>query len=1007
MNVTIAINLQEDYINDHIIESINAIYKSPHKKDGDNIVFVTHKKRYELPAATLTKINSTSAALITGATQHQNTLASHTQNILFEIDDSYTLHELSFEYIRNFYEHNMPCVTIPQNIRDLFMYPSPAKDTTNDNQSFLISCIIPVYNSESYLHEAIDSILAQTIKFEQNIQLILVNDGSTDNSENICQKYTQSYPNNILLLSQPNQGVSAARNVGINAASGKYLAFLDSDDMLDMQYFAVGLELFKKYEQDIDIVAYPFNFFDAREGRTHPLDYCFTKTQLIDVTQPKHHSFIKANAASALIKREAVGSLRFETDMKYAEDGYFITQILRKKHKYAVTSDACYNYRKRHNATSALDLSTHSIGWYDKLFAYCGRLIDQDIATYGHATPYIQHLVMYDIQWYKLPTIPNEILLTLDKDAMLTEIARILKHIDDSIIRAQKFISYWQKIFLLELKHGKSKLAQNGELPAFYIGGVKREGVNPSTWISIVEEYGGTITISGSYCLLNPENIELVAKYNGEIYTCTFHDVMYRSEHFFGEARYKSSVFDLHIPLGSGGTIALYTRVKGYGLFPVRLNYTFTCRMRNKTSAFVIGEQSIIKHNEFNSFDVCLLNFTKLCEHIDSYALHNFQAEEYSEDLGLLKLYQRLYHSMQGRRIWLFLDRPGKADDNAEHLFRYAAHLNDGIEKYFVLEEGSPDYTRMQHFGNVVPFGSSQHKILHLFAEKYISAAFDFSYIFPFGADNRIELFQGLCNAKFIFLQHGITKDDMSQVLNKWVRNAKLFVTTTEDEYQSILSSEYGYTTDQVKLLGFPRFDGLQDKSQKQILFLFTWRKDLAQRDPTSGMVYNSTFKNSHYFKSIHGLLYNQELQQAAKRYGYKLVFRPHPAVYVQLQDFDNASSAITIVPNEESYQELYANASLAITDYSSAIFDFAYLKKPIVYYQFDNNNWDSGYFDYETMGFGEVFSDESDVVQAIIKHMENDCTISEQYLQRIENFFTFGDKDNCKRVYDAIINME
>ena len=92
---------------------------------------------------------------------------------------------------------------------------------------FLISVVIPVYNTEKYLEETILCVINQTINFEKNIQIILVNDGSEDGSEEICKKYSLLYDKNIkYILLECNCGVSAARNIGKNMADGKYITFL-------------------------------------------------------------------------------------------------------------------------------------------------------------------------------------------------------------------------------------------------------------------------------------------------------------------------------------------------------------------------------------------------------------------------------------------------------------------------------------------------------------------------------------------------------------------------------------------------------------------------------------------------------------------------------------------------------------------------------------------------------------------------------------------------------------
>ena len=102
---------------------------------------------------------------------------------------------------------------------------------------FLFSVIMPIYNVGKYLDESITSVINQTIGFEENIQLILINDGSTDKSEKICKKYLEQYPDNIIYQYQENAGVSNARNEGIKYINSKYTIFFDPDDVWDKNAF--------------------------------------------------------------------------------------------------------------------------------------------------------------------------------------------------------------------------------------------------------------------------------------------------------------------------------------------------------------------------------------------------------------------------------------------------------------------------------------------------------------------------------------------------------------------------------------------------------------------------------------------------------------------------------------------------------------------------------------------------------------------------------------------------
>ncbi len=139
-------------------------------------------------------------------------------------------------------------------------------------RQFIISVVIPVYNVERYLAETLDSVIGQSLGFEKNIQIILVNDGSPDNSEEICLKYQNRFPDNIVYVKKENGGVSSARNEGIEYIKGKYVNFLDSDDCWENDAFEQAVKFFDENYDEVDVVGCRKKFFDAMTGY-HKLDY--------------------------------------------------------------------------------------------------------------------------------------------------------------------------------------------------------------------------------------------------------------------------------------------------------------------------------------------------------------------------------------------------------------------------------------------------------------------------------------------------------------------------------------------------------------------------------------------------------------------------------------------------------------------------------------------------------------------------------------------------------------
>jgi CDP-glycerol glycerophosphotransferase (TagB/SpsB family) len=355
------------------------------------------------------------------------------------------------------------------------------------------------------------------------------------------------------------------------------------------------------------------------------------------------------------------------------------------------------------------------------------------------------------------------------------------------------------------------------------------------------------------------------------------------------------------------------------------------------------------------------------------------------------------YPFLRNKHIWFYMDRPEVSDDNGMHLFKYAVDKDPDIKKYFIIKKDTKDFGEMKKIGNVLGFKSIKHRYLGMFVENIVTSQPDNQIIYPFWG--RYPYFAGLLKSNNVFLQHGIIKDDISSWLNKSNMNLAFFLTSAKMEYESIFKYPYHYDDNVVQLLGLPRYDNLENREdKKQIIIMPSWRRDLERKS-------KEYIKESEFFKRFNSLINNEKLMEKAREYGYEIIFRPHPKVYDFIELFDE-NDYVEIDYDRVKYQTLFNNGSVLITDYSSVAFDFAYLYKPVIYYQYGGDyhfDTENSFFDYETMGLGEIAKDEDRLVELLIEYMENDCEIKEKYYNRIKDFYLYTDKNNCKRVHEAI----
>lgn len=207
----------------------------------------------------------------------------------------------------------------------------------------LVSVIIPVYNAEPYLNECLDSVINQSVN---DIEIICINDGSTDKSLDILQQYAEN-DSRIKIFSIENQGVSHARNLGLSKAEGKYVCFIDSDDYVDLDFCK---KLLSKFSDEIDIVFgghVKLNVLGRKVRPWLPQVVCTAKIfdNLMSLT--KHRNVSQKMFRNTIIKQH---NIQFNESLHYMEDALFLVTYLQYCKKARSVQEPLYVVRINSNS---------------------------------------------------------------------------------------------------------------------------------------------------------------------------------------------------------------------------------------------------------------------------------------------------------------------------------------------------------------------------------------------------------------------------------------------------------------------------------------------------------------------------------------------------------------------------------------------------------------------------------------------------------------------------------
>jgi CDP-glycerol glycerophosphotransferase len=348
-------------------------------------------------------------------------------------------------------------------------------------------------------------------------------------------------------------------------------------------------------------------------------------------------------------------------------------------------------------------------------------------------------------------------------------------------------------------------------------------------------------------------------------------------------------------------------------------------------------------------------------------------------------------------RIWLVGEVPYKAQDNGFHFFRYVRRTQPQRRVYYVIDKASPDRERVAALGHVVDRFSREHIRVSLLASRLVGSHHA-EYLFA----SRDRAVARLTRGVRVFLQHGVTASK-NVTLNYGRQGtfelpAEKFVVVSALE-RRIVMEDYGFAGHQVPITGFARYDALfadLPAPDPVITVMPTWRDSLLRAE---------TFLESDYYANWHGFLADERLQQLLVGHGLRVQFVLHPNMRM-FADYFELPNVILIRQEQVDVQQLIRTSAVLITDFSSVAWDFSFLQRPVLYFQFDQRALVRGrapHIDFGEFLPGPIASTPERLLQELTSVVDAGCAMAPVYWERAQLFIDHRDQRNCARILDVV----
>lgn len=776
----------------------------------------------------------------------------------------------------------------------------------------MLSILIPLYNAS----QEIATLLSSLYPLEADCEILLINDGSTDNTAIVCRALAKSRTE-IKFIDIPHGGVSVARNAGLKAAKGEYILFLDADDRLSKGSVKALADFYDTLPEDVDLLTYPIEtHYRGRILAPHFRYQTLTENGVYDLNI---HSYIGQTTMNIVVRNKFDNNVLFDENMTFNEDQKYCCDVMKKSLKMGFCAGAKYIYHRSESSSSG------KISGACYIFEQAMKMFEDIFRGYDYVPAAFQGLYIYDLAW----KLCSNILYPYHYDEKsfdfaMERIKALLVMVDVDVILNHPDINDFHKFYWLSLKPNVNVM------PFFEKNkfGLTADGLeiysNPKFEIVVVRMRidNGSFVFRGfvkSPVFAFSEEPELHAIINGEpvkqelfISAHSYYFCHTQTNRFYG--------FCTEVSENELKTLGFKVKIGGFDyncVYSFMPKSSFSHSLKRYDS--VVGKRHFHFHTNKDEFSFGNAD-------INSVLTENTK----SVSKNSVSLRKKAIKLKEKAKIHLYIDCRGVEKDNGYYKFHEDWGKRDGVTRKYICDPKNKRLSKLfsrSQLKDVISFGSKEHKLYFLASEKIFTAFIEDINLFPF-ENYEYDTYSDFFDFEVVYLQHGILHGSLPWKYTPEMIMADRVCVSTDYE-QRLFEEKYHFRKEDILPKPMYRLKTF-DKNvvpERKILFAPSWRQYLIGPDIDGvWQPLPDVFVNSNYFKGISDFLNSSKLEELLEKYDYTLDFKLHPIFSCYQQYFEIKNKRVRIIDTSEKIEQY----EKYITDFSSFMFDFLYLDRQV-----------------------------------------------------------------------------